>query len=363
MKSFFQFNRRILIIALLSVFAAALVSGGAWYLRPGGAEAHITNETVSTTGGLEPDEANPAVAAVMALRARHHDALMMLPHVIGTAVGLSAGQSPSVVVFAKQGPPAGIIPDSVERTPVVTIVTGEIKAMPATVVKPAGSFARPVPIGVSTGNIGQCLAGTISARVKDAHGQVYALSNNHVFALENKASAGSLVVQPGVYDSGCKVLTANAIGTLSAYVPIHFTTATTNTIDCAIALSDTARLGNSTPQNGYGKPSSTIAAAKIGQAVQKYGRTTSLTTGQIQAINATIQVSYSSGVATFVNQIAVFSVRPFIQPGDSGSLLVTNNTAANPVGLLFAGNSSGTYAFANPIGPVLSAFNVTIDGK
>jgi len=34
-------------------------------------------------------------------------------------------------VFAKEGPPAGIIPDSVERTPVVTIVTGEIKAMPA----------------------------------------------------------------------------------------------------------------------------------------------------------------------------------------------------------------------------------------
>jgi hypothetical protein len=220
-----------------------------------------------------------------------------------------------------------------------------------------------VPTGVSTGNAGECLAGTISARVKDAHGKVYALSNNHVFALENKASAGSLVVQPGVYDTGCKVVTANAIGTLTSFVPISFASGTTNTIDCAIAVSDTGRLGNGTPQGGYGMPASTTTSAKIGQAVQKYGRTTALTTGQVLAINATIQVSYSTGIATFVNQIAVFSPRAFIKAGDSGSLLVTNNTAANPVGLLFAGNNTGTYAFANPIGPVLSAFNVTIDGK
>ena len=44
-------------------------------------------------------------------------------------------------------------------------------------------------------------------------------------------------------------------------------------------------------------------AAFVGQAVQKCGRTSGFTTGNVQAINVTIQVQYSSGVATFVNQI------------------------------------------------------------
>lgn len=35
----------------------------------------------------------------------------------------------------------------------------------------------------------------------------------------------------------------------------------------------------------------------------------------------------------------------------------------NPVGLLFAGDSSGKTAIANPIDAVLSAFGITIDGN
>ena len=64
-----------------------------------------------------------------------------------------------------------------------------------------------------------------------------------------------------------------------------------------------------------------------------------------------------------MNQVIVQSSTPFLKAGDSGSLLVTRNTAANPVGLLFAAGSGGKYAIANPIGPVLSQLGVTIDGK
>jgi hypothetical protein len=171
------------------------------------------------------------------------------------------------------------------------------------------------------------------------------------------------VLQPGLYDTGCTLNASNVIGSLSAYVPISFTSGTVNTVDAGIAQSDTGRLGNGTPTGGYGIPNKVPKAAAIGQAVQKYGRTTGLTTGVIMAINATISVGYSSGTATFEKQIMVFSRKAFIKAGDSGSLLVTNNAAANPVGLLFAGNSSGMYAFANPIGLVLSSLGVTIDGK
>ena len=43
--------------------------------------------------------------------------------------------------------------------------------------------------------------------------------------------------------------------------------------------------------------------------------------------------------------------------------MVTDDDAANPVGLLFAGNADGTMAIANPIDSVLDHFGVVIDGK
>lgn len=107
--------------------------------------------------------------------------------------------------------------------------------------------------------------------------------------------------------------------------------------------------------------------AALNQQVQKYGRTTSLTTkGRITGINATINIGYDSGTARFVNQIIVETRKPgFIQGGDSGSLLVIQGGSDDrkPVGLLYAGNSTGKMAVANHIDAVLSRFSVTIDGE
>ncbi len=324
------------------------------------------------------------------VKERHTAMLLGIPGVVGTAVGLTAdGQPPVVKVYTKAAGVAGI-PDSLEGLPVVVEVTGELYALPGSAkgsslggkgkggsgsgnFTPTSRWPRPVPIGVSTGNEGQCSAGTIGARVKDATPTFYALSNNHVYALENTAPFGSRVLQPGLYDTNCTFDPNNVIGTLSAFQPINFNctcaffcvcdTTQDNTIDAAIASSSTASLGNATPPDGYGTPNSTTLPASLGQIVQKYGRTTSLTIGQVTGINATILVGYSSGVAEFIDQIVVQSNKPFIKPGDSGSLLVTDDASAKPVGLLFAGNNSGTYAIANPIGLVLSRFNVTVDGK
>ena len=83
--------------------------------------------------------------------------------------------------------------------------------------------------------------------------------------------------------------------------------------------------------------------------------------GSVVGINATINVSYSSGTARFVGQVVILGTGQFSRAGDSGSLIVTNNANKRPVGLLFAGSSNG-YTFANPIGAVLQALGVTIDG-
>jgi hypothetical protein len=222
-------------------------------------------------------------------------------------------------------------------------------------------FPLPVPIGVAAGNEGSCSTGTIAARVVSG-GTVYALSNNHVFALENSAPLGSQILQPGLANVNCISTNANVIGTLANLVTIDFSTSANNTVDAAIALSDVSLLDKATPGNGYGTPSSTIEAAFVGQKVQKYGERTRLTRGKVKGINATVLVAYESGTAQFVDQIIVKSPLPFLKSGDSGSLLVTR-PGLNPVGLLFAKNKSGTIGIANRIDLVLSAFGVSIDGQ
>jgi hypothetical protein len=274
-------------------------------------------------------------------------------------VGERADGTPAVKVFIERAGVAGI-PADLEGVPVDVEVTGKIVALPKPGggVNPASRFPRPVPIGVSTGHP-NITAGTIGCRVKDAAGNVYALSNNHVYADENRASIGDNVLQPGPYDGG--VNPTDAIGTLAAFVPINFEGGD-NTVDAAIALSSTANLGRSTPSNGYGTPKSATAAAVINLGVMKYGRTTSQTKGKVYALNATVNVGYDSGVARFVNQIVIIP-GSFSAGGDSGSLIVVEKgtNARKPVGLLFAGSNSVT--IANPIGAVLGSFNVTVDGE
>jgi len=214
-----------------------------------------------------------------------------------------------------------------------------------------------VPIGVSTGRADECAAGTIGARVKNGN-TLYMLSNNHVFANENEGNAGDLIYQPGRYDLGCATNDATyGLATLVRFVEIKFD-GSNNTVDGAIATG--ANVGNATPSNGYGTPSSTPATATLNMAVQKYGRTTGLTTGVVIGVNVTVNVQYSSGIARFVNQVQVRGDKGSLsRAGDSGSLIVTRNGNV-PVALLFAGGQTST--FGNPIAAVLSALNVSIDG-
>lgn len=237
--------------------------------------------------------------------------------VVGTAVGLNAGGEALVRVFtAKSG--VGGIPKEQDGVKIVTQVTGPINALgrasaPVLIpsaLTPTDKWPRPVPIGVSTGHPA-ITAGTIGARVIDGAGNIYALSNNHVYADENQASIGDGVIQPGSYDGGADP--ADRIGTLSDFEPIVFNTSASNKIDAAIALSSANLVGTTTPSNGYGTPKSTTVSASVNQKVQKYRRSTSLTKGTITGINATLNIGYGTGTARFVDQIIVESRKPVIK--------------------------------------------------
>jgi PKD repeat protein len=288
-----------------------------------------------------------AFERVKQVQERHTEALMAREGVVGTAIGLGDDGNPALMVLLEHGAVAGI-PAQLDGVKVNKVVTGEIVAR----VDRTAPFARPVPIGVSTGNEGECSAGTIGCRVTDGT-NVYALSNNHVYALENKAVTGSNIVQPGLYDTQCAYNAANKIGTLYAFEPIA---RSGNTIDAAIALCE-GTLSYSTPDDGYGAPSSTPVTASLHLSVKKYGRTTGLTYGTVAYVNVTTKVQYSFGVARFNGQIGI-TPGSFSAAGDSGSLIVTE-VGNSPVGLLFAG--SDTVTIANPIQLVLDRFGVTID--
>ena len=78
---------------------------------------------------------------------------------------------------------------------------------------------------------------------------------------------------------------------------------------------------------------------------------------RLNPINATFDVTYSGGSARFVGVIVTSN--GFGKPGDSGSLMVTNDGHNNPVGILFGGDNHGS-GIVIPIGPVLDRFNVSL---
>lgn len=336
--------------------------------------ALVAGALATSSGASKPS----ALQSAILVQEQRTDDLLAREAVIGTAVSQDESGNPEIVVFAKRSVSlpqtmGGVLVDVEVTGPISSLKLAAPKARPGegskgTSPSPTSFFPRPVPIGVSTGNVEECSAGTIGARVKDAENHFFALSNNHVYARENSAAIGSKVLQPGRYDTGCAWSEENVIGNLSKFVPIEFSTAASNEVDAAIASIKTEpvlSVGNATPSNGYGTPSSTTVPASLNLSVQKYGRTTSLTSGTVTAINGIVNVGYSAGTARFVNQVIVQSNKPFIKAGDSGSLLVTKSAIAanNPVGLLFAGDTSGKFAVANPIGAVLTELGVTIDGK
>ncbi len=354
------------------VFAMALVAACSDGTSP-------SSDTPSLARG---GQQGPDLRAAIAAQAKYENQIMAKSGVEGIGVGLTDKGQATVVIMTANGAVGGL-PSKLDGVAVKLMPTGPFTAgLPKGVkpqpgnghggghgggggggVDPTGYFARPIPLGVSIANAEDpqfCVAGTYGARVTKG-GKYYILSNNHVLARENEASIGEKVQQPGDYDTNCDRPDSLVVGHLSQFIHIDFSG--NNTVDAAIASTTTADAGRSTYSGGYGTPSSTITSASIGMLVQKCGRTTGCTHGQVSAVNATINVGYDAGTARFIDQVVISSVThgSFSDSGDSGSLIVTDDGTNRPVALLFAGSRRTT--IGNPIGAVLSALGISIDGN
>ncbi len=233
------------------------------------------------------------------------------------------------------------------------------------------------PLGVSGGNAkdsstisGQtfCCGGTLGALVSRGSNQ-YILSNNHVLARSDTGTAGTPavgdpIVQPGLIDNNCSV--PPTVATLSQFFNLESGPAPR--IDAALAqinagaVDTTGRIMqlsgtlSNPPTDGPPHAGSGVAPT-VGRAVAKSGRSTGLTCSSIFSIQTSISVEYQKGCGTgsifntsFSNQVDVAN-NGFTAEGDSGSLIVTQDTA-DPVALFFAGSTSD--AVGNPISDVLN---------
>jgi hypothetical protein len=300
----------------------------------------------------EQADLDSMIQEVTQIQDRYTDWLLQVPGVVGTATTILLDGQYAIKILTQYLGVEKDLPESLEGVPVVVEEVGDIRALAFT-----GKF-DPVPTGVSVGNKNECTAGTNGA-VVEKNGMSYFLSNNHVFARENNAAIGEDIVQPGRRDSipQCDTNFPNPVADLSEFEEINYGFLGFNTIDAAIAE---IRSGiNFTCETACGytpsNPNPPITAS-VGMNVKKCGRTTMETTGKVTGVNVIVFVGYSGGKsALFIRQIQFSDIA---EPGDSGSLIVTNDGTNRPVALLFAG--SDTTTIGNPINDVLNNFNVSI---
>lgn len=245
-------------------------------------------------------------------------------------------------------------------------------------------FALPIPLGVAGGNgddsstsgsYTYCCGGTLGALLSRG-GSFYILSNTHVLGRSDQASTGEPAVQPSLVEVNCNGAAANVVGHLSQFFNLE--TGASPKVDAAMAeivsgavdtLGTIAQLGGTTvggqPTDGTPNPGPGVAPT-VGRTVAKSGGATGLTCATIMAVNTSIQVTYNKGcnstttfTTQYTNQVYITG-QGFCADGDSGSLIVTQDTA-DPVGLLYGGSDTDTVA--NPVADVLQQLADTTSGE
>ncbi len=326
------------------------------------------------------------------LKTQYQNMLLALPNVVGVGIGYkkSGGKTLdelSLVTMVRTKLPQqalqqdSVIPSELGGARTDVIEVGKLRAMQS-----MREHWRPAIGGISIGHY-HVTAGTLGCIVYDSLYHTHCiLSNNHVLANSNACSLGDPILQQGRVDGG--ILGRDTLAVLSRFVPLQFL----NTSSFKPLPNFIARFGiklsnmlNNAALKEYfsqrfpqinqvdaalGKPldSSLVAEdvfgigiptgtqnASLGMAVRKTGRSTGLTSGEIEVVSATVIVSYGdSKTARFENQLITSAM---CQGGDSGSILFTSNST-RVVGLLFGGSSLVT--IYNPISSVSSALKISL---
>ena len=337
-----------------------------WLTSCGGGSSH-SSSSVSTAVHV-----SPSTAIVATSTTQQFTVTGITNTTVNWSVNGTAGGNSTVGTISASG--LYTAPSSIPN-PATVQVTAADQASPSltgsasvTVINPPDNQkAQPFPIKLGTtggnvndftikGSIITCCSGTLGSLVSRG-GAEFILGNNHVLARSDQAKPGEAISQPGLVDNRCKA--GNTVAHLTQAAPLK-----TSGVDAALAAVVSGAVDSSGTILDLGTnqdpapPAGTLATAAMGMAVAKSGRSSGLTCSSVQTINTSVRIDYQTScnggttfTVTFNNQVVV-NGGSFSAAGDSGSLIVDSQTA-QPVALLYGGNSTGTVG--NPIQAVLTA--------
>lgn len=288
------------------------------------------------------------------------------------AVGYTPGaKQEKVIIYVARGSKKMLrsLPKQIDDCPVVVKVLGRTRPGPSPSMARHGVgelFERNdrIACGSSCAPINESFAGTMGA-IASLGDSLFVLSNNHVFACCNHTPIGMHICCPSAMDAKAGRRPPTSFATYHQMVELRSgdpMCVTPATLDAAAAIVTVPEAITSWQgdENGFDTPSLSVAPASE-MRVKKVGRTTGLTLGVIEAeVNTPWVMPYKSkkftGHVWFTDTWTARSEDgdPFALPGDSGSLVVTEDGQA-AVGLLFATNNSGEYGIFAPINSVLAA--------
>lgn len=332
----------------------------------------------------EPSEESRTRSRIRPVKERVEDDLVAQPGVVGVDIaeketeGRRTGELSIVVFVEKKRPMEDVpadqqVPEQIEGVP-TDVQELTIELQPGAMAMLAGEepLVDPAVYPTMAGGISMgpqrsvflsppdvpapgnyIFVGTLGAMVRDrTSGATMALTNFHVACVNNSWSVGDIMVQPSRVDDDAN---DDQFGTLTR-------AQLTDEVDGAVATLDAGQAWDPSV-TGVGGVTGT-AVATVGMAVQKRGRTTEHTFGEVVSTDFTLSVDYGSdvGLRTFHHQLRITpdtSRNPrFSDRGDSGSVVL--DLSRKVVGLLFAGSTDGSFTFANPIQSALDALDVDI---
>ncbi len=293
------------------------------------------------------------------------------------AVGYEEGkEEPGVVVYVTKGSSRFLkrFPTAIDDVPVEIEKVGLISVRPDL----AGKPPREPHIDARNGRIacgGSCASGggdqgTIGALVK-MHGEdgLLMLSTNHVLAGCNHIPPGMPIMAPASDDARSSAPHPRTIATLYRAIALHSGDPMhVNPCEEDLALGKIIDPDGVTSwqgdEEGYDTPTD-IVDPKAGMPVKKTGRTTGATSGYIHTL-VTEPVPVACNVRAFKGNVwfknlwyVLANEPPFALPGDSGSLVVTEDGSA-AVGVLFSSSSTGNLGILIPIRHVLKKLGVEL---
>lgn len=296
-----------------------------------------------------------------------------------------------IIVFTKRATPASkkqlaLLPTAIDNIEIEyrqgvqqPIGTAPILPFggPAYIIRNSGGANRyTCGSSISVGNFRE--AGTLGCLVRDAQGEVFGLSNNHVSGSCSFAGIGLPILAPGVFDVVPNGLPPFTIGFHHVSLPMVSGAPDNvqwmNNSDAAIfKLANPAQV--SSFQGSFYDTPAAVGPLSDDLQVEKVGRTTGRTSGRvIGQVFGAFGISYTAaqyGFAGVVYFEPVYSIvgigAAFSAGGDSGSLItsVDENGVRNAVGIVVGGMQDSKapgecITIALPIAPILQNLGVTL---